>query len=67
LINLLLPVINVPEKEFQKTHDDLDYRPAKLEVILTDCFQWMQAEKMINTTKVIKPVSNSKPETLAIK
>ena len=47
LINLLLPVIHIPEHEFQKTQNELEYQPASLEQILSDCFHWMQEEGMI--------------------
>lgn len=47
LINLLLPYIPISENELQKTHIDLDYRPAPLDEILADCVHWMQEEGMI--------------------
>ena len=67
LINLLLPIIYVPEQEFQKTHDDLDYRPPKLEAILSDCVHWMQEEGMIKTKKLPLSELTSNPEVMSLK
>lgn len=68
LIDLLLPVVKVSEDEFQKTRNDLDFKPATLEEALSACIHWMQEEGMIRdknrTSSIIIPGSNLKKLSL---